>query len=180
MAASLDIRRLRRDELDRVAEIDRTEHIEVLLVQDGERLIEHHGSWDSLPWESDGEGAHSVGARVRELHGYLDLGGVALGALVDGRVVGIGVVIPRFQQRVAQLAFLHVSAPWRGTGVGSSLSAQLDDVARAAGASEMVVSATPTRNTVAFYRARGFTPMAHPLDQLIALEPDDVHMHKPL
>ena len=180
MAASLDVRRLRRDELDRVAEIDRTEHIEVLVVQEGERLVEREGSWDAPAWDPDGTGPHSVAARVRELNGALDLGGIALAALADGRVIGIGVVVPRFRDRVAQLAFLHVSAAWRGQGVGSSLSARLDDLARSAGASEMVVSATPTGNTVAFYRARGFTPMAHPLDELAALEPDDIHMHKPL
>jgi GNAT superfamily N-acetyltransferase len=180
MAASLEIRRLRRAELGRVAEIDRTEHIEVLYVQDGDRFIEREGSWDSPAWDSDGHGEHSVGAKVRELNGYLDLGGIALGALVEGRVVGIGVVVPRFRPGLAQLAFLHVSAPWRGTGVGTSLSAQLDDLARHAGATEMVVSATPTENTVTFYRRRGFVPVARPLEELAELEPDDIHMHKAL
>jgi hypothetical protein len=38
VAASLEIRQLRWDELGRVAEIDRSEHVDVLYVQDGERL----------------------------------------------------------------------------------------------------------------------------------------------
>lgn len=180
MAARFDLRRLSRDELVRVAEIDRTEHIDVLLVQHGERLVELEGSWNSTAWEREGDGPHSVAAKVRELHGYLDIGGIALGAEADGRMVGIGVVIPQLRPGLAQLAFLHVSAPWRGTGVGSVLSAQLDDIARAAGASEMVVSATPSRNTVTFYVNRGFVPMAQPLDELADLEPDDIHMHKRL
>ncbi len=180
MAVSFDVRRLRRDELVRVAEIDRTEHIEMLFVQDGEQLIERHGSWDAPAWEADGQGGHSIGAKVRELHGYLDRGGIALGALAGGRLVGIGVVVPNLRPGVAQLAFLHVSAAWRGRGVGSSVSGQLDDIARAAGASTMVVSATPTRNTVAFYLGRGFLPMPHPLEELAELEPDDIHMRKPL
>jgi GNAT superfamily N-acetyltransferase len=180
MEVGVDIRRLRSDELVRVAEIDRTEQIDVLLVQEGERLFEREGSWDSPAWENVGDGPHSVGAKVRELHGYLDNGGIALGAVVDGRMVGIGVVVPRLRPGVAQLAFLHVSAPWRGNGVGSTLSHQLDDLARVAGASEMVVSATPSRNTVSFYRGRGFVPMEHPLDELALLEPDDIHMHKSL
>lgn len=180
MAARFDIRRLGRDELVRVAEIDRTEHIDVLYLQDGERLIERPGGWDSPPWERGGDGEHSVEARVRELHGYIDLGGIALGALVDGHLVGIGVVVPQRRHGLAQLAFLHVSAPWRGAGIGSALSAQLDAVARSAGATEMVVSATPSRNTVTFYLGRGFVPMRHPLDELVQLEPEDVHMHKKL
>jgi hypothetical protein len=44
----------------------------------------------------------------------------------------------------------------------------------------MVVSATPSSNTVTFYRARGFIPVAHPLKVLADLEPDDIHMHKVL
>jgi GNAT superfamily N-acetyltransferase len=180
MRANLDIRQLRRSELTRLREIDRTEHIEALYVQDGDRLIESEGSWDAPAWDGEGHGEHSVGSKVRELNGYLDLGGIALGALVDGRMVGIGVVIPRLRHDLAQLAFLHVSAPWRGKGVGLRLLERLDDLARNAGASEMVVSATPSRNTVTFYRNRGFVPMAHPLSVLAELEPDDIQMHKAL
>jgi hypothetical protein len=44
----------------------------------------------------------------------------------------------------------------------------------------MVVSATPSENTVRFYLARGFLPMAEPLAELFELEPDDVHMRKVL
>jgi GNAT superfamily N-acetyltransferase len=180
VAARFDIRRLGRHELGRVEEIDRAEHIDVLYLQDGERLVERPGSWDSPAWERDGRGQHSVESRVRELHRYVEHGGIALGALVEGRLVGIGVVVPRLRDGVAQLAFLHVSAPWRGSGIGSGLSAQLDDLARSAGAKEMVVSATPSKNTVTFYLGRGFVPMRHPLDELVQLEPDDVHMHKEL
>jgi GNAT superfamily N-acetyltransferase len=175
MAASLDIRQLSRGELRRVGEIDRTEHIDMLYVQDGDRLIENEGSWDAPAWDEP-----SVESKIRELHGYLDLGGIALGALVDERLVGLGVVIPELRRHLAQLAFLHVSSQWRGTGVGTSLSDRLDDLARRAGASEMVVSATPSRNTVTFYRSRGFIPMAHPLKALADHEPDDIHMHKVL
>ena len=180
MTTSFDIHRLDRSDLPRVREIDRTEHIEVLYSQDKDCLIERKGSWDASPWDRDGDGEHSVAARVGELNGYLDRGGIALGALVDGRLVGIGVVIPRLRDDIAQLAFLHVSAPWRSTGVGSSLATWLDNLAREAGASGIVVSATPTRNTVAFYRHRGFTPMAYPLEELATLEPDDIHMFKRL
>ena len=100
MAPRFDIRRLGRDELGRVEEIDRAEHIDVLYLQDGERLVERPGSWDSSAWERDGRGQHSVEARVRELHRYVDHGGIV--------------------------------------------------------------------------------PMGHPLDELVQLEPDDVHMHKEL
>jgi hypothetical protein len=44
----------------------------------------------------------------------------------------------------------------------------------------MVVSATPSLNTVRFYERRGFAPMAEPLPELYELEPEDVHMLKAL
>jgi GNAT superfamily N-acetyltransferase len=96
------------------------------------------------------------------------------------QLVGIGVVVPHLRPRIAQLAFLHVSAPLRATGIGSRLSEQLEQIARTAGDSDMVVSATPSENTVRFYLGRGFQPMAEPLAELFELEPEDVHMRKVL
>lgn len=180
MTVHFEIRPLEREELGRVAEIDRTERIDLLYTQHGEQLVERHGAWDAAPWRQEPEGEHSIGGIVRELHGYLEAGGVALGAFADGALVGIAVVVPHLRPGIAQLAFLHVTARWRGRGVGVALAAELDRLARAAGATTMVVSATPTGNTVAFYRARGFAPMKEPLAELFEREPEDVHMHKTL
>ena len=80
----------------------------------------------------------------------------------------------------AQLASLHVSRPFRAAGVGSRLSAELEMVARRAGDTEMVVSATPSENTVRFSLGHGYRPVARPLPELLALEPEDVHMGKPI
>ena len=169
-----------RNELSRLVEIDRRERINVLYDQHGTQLVARHGNWSASAWDPDGHGEHSVEAKVHELQGYVDNGGVALGALVSGRLVAIGVVVPHLRPGIAQLAFLHVSAPLRATGIGSRLSEQLEQIARAAGDSEMVVSATPSENTVRFYLGRGFQPMADPLAELFELEPEDVHMRKML
>ena len=53
-------------------------------------------------------------------------------------------------------------------------------IARDLGSTEMVVSATPSVNTVRFYLARGFQPTGLPLDELLQLEPADIHMRKVL
>lgn len=169
-----------RYELPRVAEIERHERIAVLYEQRGTQLIERHGRWDAAGWDPDGTGAHSVTAKVREAEQYVDGGGFVIGAFADDRLVGIGIVLPHVRPQIAQLAFFHVSAPFRKTGVGSGLSDQLDQIARDLGATEMVVSATPSVNTVRFYLARGFQPSEHPLVELLQLEPDDIHMHKAL
>lgn len=60
------------------------------------------------------------------------------------------------------------------------LCEELEQIARGGGDSEMVVSATPTGNTVRFYIGRGFRPMAEPFTELLELEPEDVHMRKRL
>ena len=176
--SALEFRRLGRTELSRVDEIDRRERIDVLYDQHGTQLVARRGNWSASAWEPDGHGEHSVDAQVHTLLRYVDTGGIALGAFAGGRLVGIGVVVPHLRPGIAQLAFLHVTAPMRATGIGSRLLEQLEQIARPAGDSEMVVSATPSENTVRFYLGRGFQPMAEPLAELFELEPEDVHMRK--
>ena len=88
--------------------------------------------------------------------------------------------MPHIRPDIAQLAFLHVSATFRATGIGRRLSEELDLIARNAGHTEMVVSATPSQNTVRFYMSRGYELMAQALPELYELEPEDVHMKKAL
>ena len=177
---AVELRKLDRTELSRVADIDRRERIDVQYVQHGTELVARHGNWSSLAWDADGHGEHSVEAQIHMLEHYVDAGGIALGAFVGDQLVGIGVVVPHLRPRVAELAYLMVSAPFRVTGIGSRLTEQLDKIARTAGDSDMVVTATPTENTVRFYLGRGFQPMAEPLPELFELEPEDVHMRKAL
>ncbi len=180
MESDVEFRRLGRIEVERVVEIVRTERIDVRYEQHGTQLVARRGEWSAPAWDPDGHGEHSVEVKVHALEHYLDVGGTALGAFTSGRLVGIGVVVPHIRPEIAQLAFLHVSAPFRATGVGTNLCDHLEEVARAAGDSVMVVSATPSENTVRFYLGRGFQPMAEPLAELFELEPADVHMHKAL
>jgi GNAT superfamily N-acetyltransferase len=176
--APVEIRDLARSELWRVGEIDRTERIDVLFEQHGTELVARRGRWSALAWDPDGQGEHSVAAQRQALVQYADAGGIARGAFSGGQLVGIGVVVPHIRPAIAQLAFLHVSRDFRDAGLGSRLSADLELVARRAGDTEIVVSATPSENTVRFYLGRGYRPMARPLPDLLELEPEDVHMGK--
>ena len=178
MEVQIEIRDLARSELSRVGEIDRTEHIDALFEQHGTELVARHGSWNSSPWDPIGLGEHSVDAQRRALECSVDAGGVARGAFSGGRLVAIGAVVPHIRPAVAQLAFLHVSHDFRGAGLGRRLSAELELVARQAGDTQIVVSATPSENTVRFYLGRGYQPMACPLPELFEREPDDVHLAK--
>jgi len=176
---SLSYRRLDRDELARVGEIDRTETIDTLYVHEEGALRKVRGDFSAAAWDPVGTGQHSVAAQRAELVRYVDKGAVCFGAL-DDRLIGIGVVLPHLRPGVAQLASLFVSDGYRGEGVGTTLTEELERLAREAGSRSMVVSATPSRNTVEFYRRRGYELMAEPLRELYALEPEDIHLEKTL
>lgn len=163
-----------------MGEIDRTERIDVLYVQDGTRLVERTGDWSAPAWFSEGEREHSVAHQIAECERQLAASAIALGAFADGRLVGIGLMTPHIRPGVAQLAFLHVSQEYRAHGIGGHLSDDLEHIAREHGNTTMVVSATPSLNTVRFYLRRGFEPMPEPLPELYELEPEDVHMQKQL
>jgi len=180
VATVVVIRRLLRDELSFVAQIDRTERISVLYEQRGTELVERRGDFSASEWAVDGDGEHSVTAQVQALEHYADVGGVVLGAFIDHRVVGIGVVVPHIRPGMAQLAYLHVTASSRDAGIGARLCEALREIACAEGDTEWVVSATPSEHTVRFYVARGFRPMAEPLAELFELEPEDIHLSAPL
>jgi predicted N-acetyltransferase YhbS len=180
VAAGIAYRQLVAADLARIGDIDRSERIETLYVQRGSRLEEKHGDWSAAAWLREGEGPHSISHQRAECQRHLAAGGIALGAFADGQLVGIGVVTPHIRPGIAQLAFLHVSNTYRARGVGGHLSRELERLALEHGDTRMVVSATPSLNTVRFYQRRGFEPMAEPLPELYRLEPEDVHMEKRL
>ena len=56
----ISYRRLVATDLGRICEIDRTEEIEVLLVQHGSELEERIGDWSAPAWSSDGQDRKST------------------------------------------------------------------------------------------------------------------------
>ncbi len=178
--SEIDYRRLTEAEVDRVGEIDRSERVESAFVQKGARLEERAVAWNVRPWTADGHGEHSIAHQREACARQLRAGAAALGALAGERLIGLGLLTPHVRRGVAQLAFLHVSDGHRARGVGARLADELERIARAAGHAEVVVSATPSGNTVRFYLGRGYEPDADPLPELLALEPEDVHLRKRL
>jgi GNAT superfamily N-acetyltransferase len=167
-------------DLDRLGDIDRSERIESIYVQSGSHLEEREGDFSAPPWPVEGESEHSVAAQRSECERHLNAGGTGQVAFAHERLVGIALMKPHVRPGIAQLAYLHVSDGYRGRGIGGRLSDGLEALARAGGDTSMVVSATPSVNTVDFYLRRGFEPMAEPLPELYELEPDDVHLRKRL
>lgn len=167
-------------DLPRIRDIDRSERIDALYVQHGTQLEKIAGDFSSPNWEAEGTGEHSFASQQAHVESLIAAGGTALGAFDNDRLVGIGIVVPHLRPGIAQLAYLHVSNGYRAAGIGKRLSMDLDRMAVEGGDSEIVVSATPSQNTVRFYMARGYKPMAEPFPELFELEPEDIHLHKQL
>jgi len=168
------IREMTIDELDRIGEIDRSERITQQYTAAGGSLELVDVDIHAARWGEPRE--HPVQHYVDEWRPVLEAGGTLIGAFDGDVLVGFAVYNPSISEGLAQLTALHVSRPYRGTGVGCALSDEVVRRARADGAGRLYVSATPTRATVDFYMGRGFEPLAVPDARLFALEPDDIHL----
>ncbi len=171
----ITIRRLGSSEVGKLRDIDRTETVRIGYRQAGTELIDMAVHWDDAGWR-EGDGEHSFGQMIRGAVALLDLGGTAFGAFDGDRLVGIAIYRPRLAETVGQLGLLHVSNGYRRRGIASRLFREVLALARADGATRLYVSATPSGSAVGFYLHHGFVPTDRPNPQLLAEEPDDIHM----
>lgn len=171
----LVVRHLIVPEISLIAEIDRTEHVTAAYRMDGDALVRSPVDWRVPPWSPDGTGPHHVATHIEWVRPIVEHGGIALGAFRGERFAGIGVVVPGFEPPMAWLAFLHVTRPERGNGVGTALWEEAARIARERGATSMYVSATPSAPTVEFYLRRGCRLADPPHAHLLTEEPEDIH-----
>ena len=75
-----------------------------------------------------------------------------------------------------ELVSYHVSAPYRGKGIGRRLFAVICDAARSLGAEKLYISAHSSRESQAAYRALGCVPAQEVDAMRAANEPCDVQM----
>lgn len=170
------IRHMNASELDRIGEIDRSEHVtREYSYRDGaleERVVDI-----AVPnWSPTGDHEHTVQGRINACRTLIDDGGTLVGAFDAEALAGVAVYRPRLTQDDANLAILYVSRSHRRMGVAALLTDEVARLARADGARRLYVSATPSDSAVGFYRSYGFEPTNEPNAALFALEPDDLHM----
>jgi ribosomal protein S18 acetylase RimI-like enzyme len=171
------VRRLRAEDVSLVAAIDRSEHVDVeYRVIDGQ-LQQVPAAITEVPtWDPNGSGPHSVAAEIAFCTSVVARGGVLLGTFAAEHAAGLAIVLPTFEPRLAWLAFLHVSRPYRRMGAALALWHAAVDISVAGGAKSIYVSAAPTESAVGFYLRQGCR-LAHPVHpDLFAAEPDDVHL----
>ena len=174
----MQFRPLQRDEIPLVWTIDRAEYIErIYVLQDGELVLQPHNF--AVPgWEPGKEEKETP-----LLYEVFDRGGRFLGAFADQQLVGVAAVDTRWRGPggdLLQLDRLYVSNGYRKQGVGTRLFSEAQAVARERGASGLYISATPSENTVNFYRRLGSQVLAEPDPELFAQEPEDIHLVCPV
>jgi len=169
------VRALSASELGKIRDIDRTEEIRVGYRQEGTGLIEMSVRWNDSGWV-EGDGEHSFGQMIRGAEELLALDGTAIGAFDGDLLVGIAIYRPRLTETMGQLGLLHVSDGHRRQGIASRLYKEVVRLARDDGATALYVSATPSGSAVGFYLDQGFQPTDSPHPELLAEEPDDIHM----
>lgn len=175
----IEIRHLGSAGLRLIGEIDRSERVTHAYRSEAGSLVRYDVDWDIPDWYP-GEGPHHVQTHIDDLRPVVDMGAVVLGAFSADEPAGIAVIVPRFEGTMAWLAFLHVSRPHRRSGVGGALWNEAVSLAGAAGADSMYVSAIPSGPAVDFYRRQGCEMALEPHPDLLAEEPDDLHLICPL
>ena len=129
------------------------------------RLVEHPFTEDWTPARKD--------EKAREI-----LAGkhIVYGALADGGVVGILMLLPELEHGRMIVDSFHVSAEWRRRGIGRALLAAAKEEALRHGADALYVSACSAQETIDFYRAMGFAVSPRPIRSYAEDEPYDVQM----
>jgi GNAT superfamily N-acetyltransferase len=172
----MEVRAMPATDLGRLAEIDRSEHIDTLYEVHGGELVALPADIDVPRWSLEGSGPHTVASFVEGLAPIVDRGATLLGALDQTALAGVAIIEERFEGDMAWLAFMHVSRRFRRAGVGAALWAEAVRLARSAGARSMYVSATPSGSAVSFYLAQGCRLVAEPHPALFEKEPEDIHL----
>lgn len=109
----------------------------------------------------------------------IDRGDMAYGAFTGGNIVGFAYLDVRPFGSAAQyvdLAELHVSAPFRGRGIGRRLFAMACDGAREAAAQKLYISAHSAEDSIAAYKSYGCTEAAEINAELAEKEPFDLQL----
>lgn len=177
MPIAVTVRQLSDEDVELVRLIDRSEHADAEYEVVEGCLRERRVTMAEIPgWDSTGDGPHSVQAMIAFCQQSLQRSGRLLGAFRGEELAGLAVVQPSFEPPLARLAFLHVTRPHRRTGAGTALWSAAVQMARAASATGLYVSATPTGSAVNFYLRQGCTLADPPHPELLALEPDDIHL----
>jgi GNAT superfamily N-acetyltransferase len=168
------VRRVNWADLRRANPIDVSERGDVVLAWVDGAMVADPYEWERPRWDAD--------LWEQRLAGWwLTLRpDVMIGAFSGDELVGLASLRYRLQPGMAQLTTLHVSQAYRRQGIASQLMAEIVRMAREGGAASLYVSAVPSASAIGFYTNCGFRPTDVPDPDMLALEPEDIHMIREL
>lgn len=162
-------------ELARVEEIDVSESgSAVYSVVKGQLILREE------TWQRPHRSAAHWQPYIERWEGLMERGGAAIGAFADSRLAGIAMIRYQLTESTAQLDALFVDSAYRRRGIATALVEEASQLARASGAQELYVSATPSESAVGFYTSQGFALVRPVNAELYEREPDDIHMVRAL
>ena len=103
-------------------------------------------------------------------------GGFLQGAFADGQLKGFVSIEPELfggENKYLDLSSLHVSADFRGKGIGTALFDAAKEFAKQSGAKKLYISSHSAIETQTFYRKMGCVDAAEPNEKHVAKEPFD-------
>ena len=171
----VSIRQMSSEELTWVEEIDVSESGHLLY-----HFIEGKIETKREAWHRGPRNAEAWGSYIERWKAILQRAGVALGAFDGKRLVGIAVLQYHLTERMAHLVALFVSKDSRRHGVAARLTQEVMRLAKAQGADQLYVSATPSESAIGFYLSQGFALAKQVHKELYALEPEDIHLLRQL
>ncbi|UCE44472.1 MAG: GNAT family N-acetyltransferase [Candidatus Bathyarchaeota archaeon] len=170
----MKIKILRREEIEKVRGIDRSEIVKQIYYHKDGKLTLEDEFYDVRGWNpSELEG------NIKHLHDLYDRDGTLFGAFEEDRLIGISALESKFIGRKKdqlQLYFHHVDKHYRHKGIGERLLGKIIEKARELGARKLYISATPSRNTIDFYMHMGCRLTSELNPELYRLEPEDIHL----
>jgi len=170
----LKYRKLTRSEISQLIQIDRTEIINYIFYVRDEHLVLEKEHYDVPDWSLE-----EKQRRIENLQNVYDEGATFFGAFNDDNLVGMSVLDHNFVasgNHRLNLEGLWVSHKFRGKGVGKTLFQLAIQEAQDRGAIALYVSATPSKNTVHFYKNLGCRRAELIDEYLYEKEPEDIHL----
>ena len=165
---------LKRDEIYKLWQIDRTELIEAVYYLTDGQLVLKPEHYDVKGWPN-GEAEKYTPL----LEACYERGGWFYGLFDSQELVGVAVLDNQFlgkNKDQLQLKFLHISRKYRGQSLGKQLFSRAAEEALQRGAKRLYISATPSEHTINFYLGLGCKVTLEPDKELFELEPEDIHL----
>lgn len=173
--SQLVYRELLGHEAELLGRIDRSERVDGVYRCVGGALLLDRGRGENVSsWPTS-----ELARLVSRLQALITSGGHAYGAWDAAEIVGMAALDMsgvNGDGAMLQLDMLYVSAGYRRRGIGRQLMSMVASRARSCGADSLYISATPTRNTVDAYTSMGAMLLSSPDPELLAKEPEDIHL----